>query len=147
MSLGGRHFWYLHFTFVPLQGSWNLLIFIYPKVVSAKSNGSNVTWWQAFVSVIFPKRKSPNNTQKGRGQKKDNMSTQPAQQSVDAEEGQNQVKEAHAKSSTLHGSQNADEDARENGIIRGDSSVEYQQRLQVRRSIEKTEHYFKAIEC
>jgi len=131
---------YLLTIFTPLQGSWNLFIFIYPKVIAAKAKGSDVTWWQAFVSVIFSTRKSPNNTQKGRGRKKDEMGTRPAQQPVDAEEGPNEVEEPHGRSSALHGSPNADENVSKNGSIDDDSIAEERQQLQ------KTELYFKSIE-
>jgi len=131
---------YLVSIFAPLQGSWNLFIFIYPKVIAAKAKGSDVTWWTAFVSVIFFARKSPDETQNGRGQKKDEMDTQAAQQSVDAEEGPNKVEELHNKSSTLHGSTNTDENVRENKIIDDESDIEEQQQLQ------KSELYFKSIE-
>jgi len=124
---------YLVNIFTPLQGSWNLLIFIYPKVIAAKAKGSDVTWWQAFVSVFF--------SQKGRGRKKDEMPAQTAQQSIDAEEGPNKVEQTpHDKSSTLSDSPNTDEIVRENQIIEDDSNMEKQQQLQ------KTELYFKSIE-
>jgi len=129
---------YLNRIFNPLQGSWNLLIFIYPKVIAAKSKGGDVTWWQAFVSAISPTRKRPNDTQKNRWWKRDEKGTRPAHQPVDAEDGPNKVEEPHDRSSVLHGSPNADENVSKNERIDDDSNAEERQQLQ------KTELYFKS---
>jgi len=131
---------YLRQIFTPLQGSWNLLIFIYPKVIAAKAKGGDVTWWQAFVSVISSTRKNPNDTQKCRWRKRDEEGTQSAQQPVDAKEGPNKVEGPHEKSFALHGSPNAGENVGENKSIDDDSNAEERQQLQT------TELYFKAVE-
>lgn len=43
---------YLAVILMPLQGLYNLLIFMYPKVIHAKQNG-NLTWWQAFKKAFL----------------------------------------------------------------------------------------------
>eukprot|EP01083_Nonionella_stella_P231728 818087_1 len=57
---------YLIHIFMPIQGVYNLTIYMYPKVVSTKrgptsrsrsrlindSDNDNITWWQAVVSTF-----------------------------------------------------------------------------------------------
>lgn len=43
---------YLFSILTPLQGFFNFLIYVYPKVKRAKSRDDNTTWIQAFVSSI-----------------------------------------------------------------------------------------------
>jgi len=47
--------WYLYDIFTPLQGFWNLMIFMYPKVMKAKrSQGGNLSWCQATTEAFCP---------------------------------------------------------------------------------------------
>jgi len=46
---------YLGVIFAPLQGFWNLMIFMYPKVMKAKrSRGGNLSWCQATTEAFCP---------------------------------------------------------------------------------------------
>jgi len=46
---------YLTNFFTPLQGFWNLMIFMYPKVMKAKrSRGGNLSWCQATTEAFCP---------------------------------------------------------------------------------------------
>mmetsp|Transcript_16731 Transcript_16731/g.25134 ORF Transcript_16731/g.25134 Transcript_16731/m.25134 type:complete len:708 (-) Transcript_16731:210-2333(-) len=66
--------------FAPLQGLYNLMIYLYPKVIAAKQKSRKkyqrrgavqpeVTWWQAFVSVVSPTSSNKKRKQKGDGKK------------------------------------------------------------------------------
>uniref|UniRef100_A0A7S3QE63 G-protein coupled receptors family 1 profile domain-containing protein n=1 Tax=Chaetoceros debilis TaxID=122233 RepID=A0A7S3QE63_9STRA len=47
-------------VFIPLQGLFNLIIFMYPRVLSAKSsNKDNLTWRQAVVSAFKSRGEDP----------------------------------------------------------------------------------------
>jgi hypothetical protein len=49
---------YLMIIFHPLQGLYNLAIYMHPKILWAKKKskgGSNITWWQAFVTAFWSK--------------------------------------------------------------------------------------------
>jgi len=39
----------------PLQGFFNFLIFIYPRVLHAKRSSSNISWYKAFVQGLYSK--------------------------------------------------------------------------------------------
>mmetsp|Transcript_22525 Transcript_22525/g.48828 ORF Transcript_22525/g.48828 Transcript_22525/m.48828 type:complete len:223 (+) Transcript_22525:533-1201(+) len=46
---------YVKGIFTPLQGFWNLMIFMYPKVMKAKrSQGGNLSWCQAITEAFCP---------------------------------------------------------------------------------------------
>jgi hypothetical protein len=46
--------WYFMAIFMPLQGFYNLLIFVHPRVVKIKtSGGSSLSWHRAFVRVLW----------------------------------------------------------------------------------------------
>jgi len=48
-------FVYLITIFIPLQGLWNLLIFMYPKVMKAKrARGGNLSWCEAIIEAFCP---------------------------------------------------------------------------------------------
>jgi len=48
-------FVYLIAIFIPLQGLWNLLIFMYPKVMKAKrARGGNLSWCEAIIEAFCP---------------------------------------------------------------------------------------------
>lgn len=57
---------YLKYIFMPLQGLYNLTIFMHPKILNAKrSKRNNLNWCQAFVKAFWSKGKD--NNKKGRG--------------------------------------------------------------------------------
>ncbi len=46
--------WYCANVFNPLQGLFNFLIYIHPKVMNAKNKGGNgITWSQAFAKAFW----------------------------------------------------------------------------------------------
>jgi len=62
---------YLIAIFTPLQGCWNLMIFMYPKVMKAKrSRGGNLSWCQATTEAFCPainrwrERRTPSNNER-----------------------------------------------------------------------------------
>lgn len=60
--------WYLTCIFNPLQGLYNLLIFLHPKVLSAKrSRSDNLTWYQAFSKAFWSRGIDVSTTTRGRG--------------------------------------------------------------------------------
>ncbi len=44
---------YLAYFFHPLQGLFNFMVFIYPRVVSAKSSKTSISWRQAFIRALL----------------------------------------------------------------------------------------------
>lgn len=59
--------WYLSVIFSPLQGFFNLCIFLQPKVSYAKSRGGgDVTWCQAFARAFWSKGMNDHNQRRGR---------------------------------------------------------------------------------
>ena len=47
---------YVMNVFWPLQGLFNLAIYMHPKILKAKASArENLTWWQAFVKAFWSK--------------------------------------------------------------------------------------------
>ena len=57
--------WYLANIFNPLQGVFNFMIFVHPKVASAKNKRGDMSCFQAFAKVCWPaggaEHQPPNN--------------------------------------------------------------------------------------
>jgi len=52
-------FVYFAAIFMPLQGLYNWLIFMYPKVIAEKHRSTNVSWWRASCRAFWSKGKEP----------------------------------------------------------------------------------------
>lgn len=58
---------YMLVIFQPLQGVYNLAIYMHPKILSAKRKSkidNNITWWRAFVTAFWSK--GSDKTRRGR---------------------------------------------------------------------------------
>mmetsp|Transcript_25492 Transcript_25492/g.37661 ORF Transcript_25492/g.37661 Transcript_25492/m.37661 type:complete len:357 (-) Transcript_25492:42-1112(-) len=54
---------FLEAALLPLTGFWNLLIFMHPKVIAAKTKSSNkITWMQAIIEAFTPYKMRHNKT-------------------------------------------------------------------------------------
>ena len=93
MSLAGYEWniviWYLTSITSPLQGFYNLIIFLYPKVLSAKrSKRDNLTWFQAITKALWSRG---NDTSSGsRGQQSNGNNTNIQTSNIQPEPAPNQ---------------------------------------------------------
>jgi len=78
---------YLSNIFSPLQGFWNFMIFMYPKVMKAKrSHGGNLSWWQAITEAFCPainrwrERRTPRNNENETPQEEEEYPKIPARE-------------------------------------------------------------------
>lgn len=58
--------------FFPLQGFFNFMVFIYPRMFSAKKENENVSWYRAFVCALQSRGVTPKGVGRKRGQQQSN---------------------------------------------------------------------------